>query len=180
MSQKYLIGGAGAGGDPVAAVADANFTELYAADITLQSNIDALSASALAAGIPFNVVAQLVSTAAGTAVHIIPAASVSAGKKVYITGFRLSVYGATAWTGGTGSLINIQDTATIPIVAFRVNAAGLLGNAVIDSFADANVDCFETLLKNIGLTAAKGVDIVADANFGAGSTAYISLIGYIK
>ena len=180
MSQKYLSGGAGSGSDPVAHIVDANCTELYAADIALQANIDALAASALAAGTPFNVVAPLVSTAAGTAVHIIPSASVPAGKKVYITGFRLSVYGATAWTEGTGTLINIQDTATIPLVSFRVNAAGLTANAVVDSFADTNVDCFETILKNIGLTAAKGVDIVADANFGAGSTVYVSLSGYIK
>ena len=50
---------------------------------------------------PFSVSGVLTAAAAATAVVLLADASVPAGKKAYVTGLRLVVNGATAWTDST-------------------------------------------------------------------------------
>lgn len=162
------------GNDMLAVKLNENFAEHAASIAAAQAD----ATLALSAGTPFHAVAKLVSTTAGTAVSF--GLTVPAGKKVYLSTFRASVYGSTAWTGGTGTLVNIQDTNGTPVVGFRINAAGLTANAVIDSFGDTNVDAFIAVLQNTGFTAAKGLVLKGDNNFGEGSDLYVTISGYIK
>lgn len=179
MSRLSLTGGAGSGSDPIAAKADANFAECYAADVTLQANIDALSASALNAGIPFRVTNKITAVAAKTAVHLLPDPAVPAGKAVHISHILVNVSGSTAWSGGSGTELYIKDTATSAKTGVTIAATALTGNAVIDSFAADDVVATTFILLNTGFTAAKGIDIKADENFGAGSDIYVTIEGYI-
>lgn len=158
-------------GDLVAQVSNANFTELYAAKTTDQAAIAALQAP----GTPFNLTATLTSAAAATPSHIVPAASVTGSKKIYITAIYLKVGGGTAWTDVTATKVQLQDTAGTPIVAATFLKALLTGNAVLQGSGAS------TILAGMvdGLTAAKGLDIVGDANFAAGSTITVRVVGYI-
>jgi hypothetical protein len=169
--------------DPLASKLNKNFAETVAAD-TANSGATALAQAdatlALGAGIPFMVTNKLVSTAAGTAVHVLPDASVPAGKKVYVTGTRWNVSGSTAWTDVTATEVYLQDTATSPSRGMTVSKTALLGNAVIDSLAISGVTAATFILLNAGFTASKGLDVVADANFTAGSDLYVTVWGYIK
>jgi hypothetical protein len=128
--------------------------------------------------LPFSVSATLTSALAGTVVHIIPVASVPAGKKVYVTDFIIVVNGATAWSDATATLVKIQDTAASPVVGATFAKAGLTGNALIGK-TSASVVLAAPILLGSGFTASKGLDIVGDANFAAGSNIVATVTGYI-
>jgi hypothetical protein len=125
------------------------------------------------------VTADLTAAAAGTAVHLIPASQVPAGKKVYIVDFLLNVGGATAWTDATATIVKLQDTAASPVVAATIAKAQLTGNANLAKLS-TGVTLGAPVLTGAGLTAAKGLDIVADAVFGAGSTIHATVVAVIK
>jgi hypothetical protein len=161
---------------------NANFAELTAADETLDEDVQTAqddATLALSAGIPFMVTGKLVASTAGTAVHLVPAASVPAGKKIHIRSFLLNVSGSTAWTDSTATKVILQDTAASPVLAFDIAKAVLTTNKVIDSFGATSVTAYAPVLTGAGLTAAKGLDIKADANFAAGSDIYVTVSGYI-
>jgi hypothetical protein len=165
-------------GDNVASICDSNFDELYAADVVLTSAVATAQGAgtlALSAGTPFMVTANLTSAAAGTAVHILPAATVGAAKKAYGSRVAILVNGATAWTDITGTVVQIQDTNGTPVVGATWLKALLIGNAVL---TDALASTLGPAMVN-GFTTAKGIDIVADANFAAGSTINVRIWGYI-
>jgi PPE-repeat protein len=150
--------------DRIGRICDNNFSELYAA-----------STLALGAGTPFRQSVQLTAAAAATPVHIVPDANVGASQKVYVTDVYLKVGGATAWTDATATKIQIQDTAGTPIVGMTWLKALLTGNAVV---SNANASTMLAAMVD-GFTAAKGIDLVADAVFGAGSTITMLVCGYI-
>jgi len=183
MAREILNGGAGSGSDPIAIKADLNFAELYQADITLQENIDnehSLITGLSGAGKPFMYTAKLTAIAAGTAVPLVPEAIVPTLEKIYLAGFRANVSGATAWSDITATQVVVADTATLPVSGLTIAKAGLTGNAVIDSYANANTVVGNAILLNTGFTAGKGLSVKADANFGAGSDLYVTVWGYIK
>lgn len=151
--------------------------DLAAALDTAEGAIDALEAvNALAGGTPFIRTATLTALAAGTAVHALAAADVGAGFKAFITGFKAVVSGGTAWSGGTGTKVAIQDTNGTPVVGAEIAVAGLTGASVIAE-GHANVTLKAALAS--GFTAAKGIDIKADNNFGAGSDLVVTITGFI-
>jgi len=124
-------------------------------------------------------VANLTAAAAGTAVHVIPAAQVPAGKKFYLLGFLLSVGGTTAWTDTTATVVKLQDTAASPVVAASVAKAQLTSQAQL-GLLSTGVTLGTEVRTGVGLTAAKGLDVVGDAVFAAGSTITVTAFGIIK
>ena len=128
--------------------------------------------------LPFSVSATLTAAAAATPVHIVPVASVPAGMSAYVTDVLLVVNGATPWTDITATLVKVQDTAGSPVVGITVGKAALLANAKIGKENAACVLAAPVLL-GTGFTAANGLDIVADANFAAGSDIVATVTGYI-
>jgi hypothetical protein len=122
---------------------------------------------------------DLTAAAAATPVNIIPASQVPAGKKIYITGFLLNVGGATAWTDTTATIVKLQDTAASPVVAATAAKAQLTGNAALGPNS-TGITLGAPILTGAGLTAAKGLDIVADAVFAAGSTIHATVNAIIK
>jgi len=129
-----------------------------------------------APGVPFYARATLTAAAAGAAVHIVPVASVPAGKKILPLDIVLNVSGGTAWTDATATIVKIQDTAGTPVVAATYAKAGLTANAVLGKMG-ANITTGVPIKTGVGLTADKGLDIVADANFGARSDIIVSVFG---
>jgi hypothetical protein len=158
MSGKTVLND-GDSGSTIRAALNAMLTELYGA-------------------LPFRATATLTSALAATPVHLVPAASVPAGKKVYLTGFLLFVNGAVSWIDATATLVKLQDTATVPVVAATFAKAGLTGNAQIDP-PSASVVRAAPVLLGAGLTDAKGLDLVADGNFASGSDIVVTVTGYI-
>lgn len=124
-------------------------------------------------------VATLTAAAAATPVHVIPDAQVPAGKKFYLLGFLLSVGGATAWTDTTATIVTLQDTATVPVVAATFAKAQLTSQAQLGPLS-GGVTLSTAVRTGVGLTAAKGLDIAGDAIFAAGSDITVTAFGIIK
>jgi hypothetical protein len=150
--------------DRVSRITDGNMS-------AIQSELAALGA----AGYAFRSTVTLTSAAAGTPVNVVPAASVGASQKVYITAVFLKVGGATAWTDSTGTKVQLQDTAGTPLVGMTWLKALLTGNAVL-----SNAQASTILVSMVdGFTVGKGLDFVADHDFAAGSTITITVHGYV-
>jgi hypothetical protein len=126
----------------------------------------------------FRTTVTLTAAAAGTAVHIVAAADVGALEKVFIMDFLLSVGGATAWSDSTGTIVTLQDTAGSPVVAATFAKAQLTGNAQLGKHS-TGVTLGTPIRTGVGLTADKGLDIIADSNFDAGSDISITVWGFI-
>jgi hypothetical protein len=148
----------------------------------LSSSVSALSAkidaAANLAGKPFRKTVTLTSAAGATPVHVLTAAEVGAGNKVFIDDFDISVNGTVAWTDTTGTVVNIQDTADTPVVAAAIAKAQLTSQAQLGKHS-TGVTLGTAIRTGVGLTAAKGLDVAADHNFAAGSDMTITIVGFI-
>ncbi|MDD5303043.1 MAG: hypothetical protein PHS14_08020 [Elusimicrobia bacterium] len=141
-----------------------------------EDDIDDLEAVAAIGGKPFIKTVSLAALSAGTAVAVLTEEEVGAGNKAFVTGFKATVGGGTAWSGGTGTKVVIQDTAASPIPGAEIAVAALTGNAVLsENSADVTL---KAALAN-GFTTAKGVNLKADNNFGAGSALAVTIVGFI-
>ena len=127
--------------------------------------------------LPFSITSTLTSAAAATPVHIVTDAQVPASQKVYITEILLTVNGGTAWADATGTIVKIQDTAAVAGVTFA--KANLTGNVLLSKMS-AGVTLAPAVLLGAGFTVAKGIDLVADHNFAAGSDIVVTVSGYIS
>lgn len=124
-------------------------------------------------------VATLTAIAAGTAVPVIADALVPAGKKLYLLGALLSVGGTTAWTDATATVVRLQDTAGSPVTAVTAAKAQLTSQAQL-VFLSTGVTLATPVRTGVGLTAAKGLSVIGDANFTAGSDITVTAFGIIK
>ncbi len=148
---------------------------IIASDVaTLQGIVEGITAKS---GVWFKRTATLTSAAAGTAVHVLTDADVGS-KTAYIMGAILKVDGSTAWTDSTGTIVKIQDTADTPVVGLTYGKAELKGNAVL-VLGSTGVTIGDAVAEGTGFTAAKGLDIIADANFAAGDNIKITVFGYL-
>jgi hypothetical protein len=129
-------------------------------------------------GVFFKRTATLTATGAATPVELLAAADVGTGRTAYVLGIIAKVNGGTAWTGGTGTIVTIQDDAGTPVIGVTIAAAGLIGNAFID-LSEANTTVGDAVALGTGFTAEKGLDVAGDAAFGAGSDLEVTVFGYI-
>jgi len=128
------------------------------------------------AGKRFHELATLTSAAAATPVSLIPAADVESGEKVYVEGFLLSVNGTTAWAT-TGTEVWLRDRHGTPVKGAIVAVAQLTANAQL-GFLSTGVTLHADVRTGVGLTG--GLEIVGDANFGAGDDITIQVWGQIE
>ncbi|OPZ40140.1 MAG: hypothetical protein BWY95_02765 [Bacteroidetes bacterium ADurb.BinA104] len=148
---------------------------IVASDVaTLQGIVEGITAKS---GVWFKRTATLTSAAAGTAVHVLTDADVGS-KTAYIMGAILKVDGATAWTDDNAAIVKIQDTNGTPVVGLTYAKAQLTGNAVL-VLGSTGVTIGDAVAEGSGFTAAKGLDIIADANFAAGDNIKITIFGYL-
>ena len=119
----------------------------------------------------------LTAAAAATPVHVVPAASVPSGKSVYLLGFIANVRGATPWTDSTGTKVILQDTNGTPVEFYEIAKAALTASASVNMFT-ANVTAEAGITGGIGGTVNKGLDVVADHNFAAGSDLGLYVVGF--
>ena len=127
------------------------------------------------AGIPFRKTATLTSAAAGAAVHVLTDEDVGS-KTAYLLGAILKVDGETAWTDGTGTIVKIQDTADMVGLTY---AKEQLTDSAVLVLGSTGVTIGDAVAEGSGFTAAKGLDIIADANFAAGDNIKITIYGYM-
>jgi hypothetical protein len=169
-------------GDNLSKDLNANFTEVALSAQTAQDTADVAEGKAnqaLLAGIPFMRTVTMTAAQSAAGVVIVPDSVVPTLSKVYVTGFRLNVTGATAWTDSTATLVRIRDNAGSPATGITFAKAALTGNRVIDSLDTTNVTGAAPLLTNAGFTAGYGIKIIGDAVFANGSTISIMVAGYI-
>ena len=129
---------------------------------------------------PFAVTKKITAAAAGTVVHLLQdsdVAAVGASAKAYLTGFTMVVDGATPWTDVTATELLLQDTAGN--VFATAAKAGLTANAVLRP-GSGSVVLGEALIRGSGSAVGKGIDLIGDANFTAGSDVYVTVTGYIQ
>jgi hypothetical protein len=129
-------------------------------------------------GMPFRRTVTLTQAAATTPVEIIADAEVGAGKCVYITGMYSNVNGATGWSG-TGSNVIVRDTAASPVAAITLAKATALAANAQAAFLTTGVTLGDGIKDGTGMTAAKGLEIVGDGAFSAGSDLIVTLVGFI-
>jgi hypothetical protein len=129
------------------------------------------------AGKPFFKVATLTSAAAATPVDILTDVQVDTGT-VFITDFLLNVNGGTAWTDTTGTVVTVQDTNGTPVVGITAAKAQLTGNAILDLLS-TGITLGDAIIDGTGFTATKGLQIVADSDFDAGSDIIVTVSGYV-
>lgn len=148
---------------------------IVASDVaTLQGIVEGVTAES---GVWFKRTATLTSAAAGTAVPVLTDADVGS-KTAYIMGAFLKVDGATAWTDADGTVVTVQDTADIPVVGLTYAKANLTGNAVLAP-GMTGVTIGDPIAEGAGFTATKGISVVADSNFDAGSDIKVTIFGYL-
>jgi len=128
-------------------------------------------------GIPFHKVVTLTSALGDTPVDIVADAEVDDGKKVYLQGFILRVDGAVVWGGGIAN-VKIQDKNPTPVDLVTDLVADLIANAVV-MHDGANVTLEDAFTKGTGITAGRGIHVVADAA-GTGSDLIVQAWGVIK
>jgi hypothetical protein len=126
----------------------------------------------------FKRTATLTSAAAATAVNLLTAADVGT-KTAYVMGAFVKVNGATAWTDTTATIVKVQDTAGTPVVGATVAKAGLTASACL-TLGSSSITLGAPISNGTGFTAAKGIDVVADAVFAAGSDLVVTIFGYIE
>lgn len=126
---------------------------------------------------PFHAKATLTSAAAATPVSLVPDAAVPAGKKCYLTGFLMTVDGATVWA--TTANVKIQDTNGTPVDFATVLVALLTNAARVGCEPKTNLTLEDAFALGTGGTAAKGLQVVGDAN-GTGSDLVVQVWGVIK
>jgi hypothetical protein len=129
-----------------------------------------------ASDVPFVRTCTLTSAAAVTPIHCLAAADVGAAQKAYVTYWHLKVNGSTAWA--TTATCTIQDTAGSPVVFETLAVAAMTANAFVQA-ATANVTHSAAFSLGTGGTAAKGLDVVCNAN-GTGSDAVFTISGFMK
>lgn len=128
-------------------------------------------------GIPFRKTVKLTSADATTAVEIIADAAVGTGKCVYITSLYANVNGNDDWAG-TGTVVKVQDTAASPVAAITFAKAQLTANAQL-MFGSTGVTLGDGIKDGTGMTATKGIEIVGDGAFSAGSDLIVTITGFI-
>ncbi len=135
---------------------------------------DGLSAD----GVPFRKTVTLTAALGTTPVDIIAAAAVGTGKKVFITDFLVNVNGAVAWSGD-GNNVVIRDKAGSPVAGITIAKAGLTNAALIGKHTSSNVTLGNAVKQGEGFTEEKGIEVVADGAFSAGSDLIITVVGFI-
>ncbi len=128
-------------------------------------------------GIPFRKTVKLTSALATTPVEIIADADVGAGKCVYINSLYANVNGSDAWVGD-GTAVTVQDTATTPVAAITFARAQLTANAQL-MFGSTGVTLGDGIKDGTGMTPAKGIEIVGNDAFSAGSDLIVTITGFI-
>ena len=129
------------------------------------------------AGERFQVTGTLTSAAAATAVTLLADSVVGTGRKVYITDWFVSVSAATAWTDITATIVSIKDNAAVSAIIFA--KAGLTDKAMLYP-GSANTTYGTMIPGQSGLTSGRGLNVVADAVFAAGSDLKVTVMGFIK
>jgi hypothetical protein len=129
-----------------------------------------------AGGVAFRKTVTLAPAAAATGTVILADTDVGASHTVFITDILVNVGGATAWTDVTATIVKIQDTSAV--VGVTIAKAGLTANAALFKNT-ANVTLGAPILTGVGFTLGKGIKVVGDALFSAGSTLNVTVVGFL-
>jgi hypothetical protein len=125
--------------------------------------------------IAFTRTRTITSAAAAVPINVIAESEVPAGKKVYVTGVIGRVNGATVWA--TTATVKLQDTNGTPVDFMTFAVAALTANARVFP-GTANVTTEDAMANGTGGTAAKGLQLVGNAN-GTGSDLILTVTGFI-
>lgn len=128
------------------------------------------------AGNNFTIEATLTNAESATGKLLFATAKLPSGKKIYVDSFAVLVNGGTAWTDVTATIVKLQDLNGTPVVFATIAKAGLTGNAVLFPNT-ANVTLGAGFWS--GGTADKGLTVIADAAFAAGSTLAVRVTGHL-
>ena len=119
---------------------------------------------------------KISATSAGTLVQLIADAVLAAvsGARFHLEGFKIQNIGATAWSGGSGTVLYIKDSSNVLYATIAVSA--LTANCVVYPNS-TGVTLNANYTDDVGATLAKGMKVIADANFGAGSDLVVDIWG---
>ena len=129
----------------------------------------------ISAGTWFKKTVTLTSEAAATAVSLLSDEDVGTGT-AFIMGAFVKVNGAVAWTDDTATKVTVQDTEDV--AGLTIAKAGLTANAFL-TIGTANITVGDPIALGAGFTATKGIEVVADAVFAAGSDLEVTIVGYV-
>lgn len=152
---------------------ESNSQNGVALEVNFDTSIISENALIMPYGTPFRVTGTLTSAAAATPITLLADAAVGVGKKVYVQNVLAKVNGGTLWA--TTATVVVQDSAAVAGVTYAV--AGLTANALL-LLNTANVTVANPVALGTGFTAAKGLQLVGNAN-GTGSDLVVTVTGFI-
>ena len=101
-------------------------------------------------------------------------AKIPTGKHVYVDDISVTVNGGTAWTDTTGTKVELQDTANVVFAGLA--KAQMTGNAI---FYRGTSGLTVGAGFWAGGTANKGLQLLADHSFAAGSTLTVRIRAHL-
>lgn len=128
--------------------------------------------------IPFYGIVTLVKGVANVPVYIITDEQVGEGRQAFVTGMQFINSGATAWTDTTATKVTIEDSNGDDVTA--IAKAGITASVIINAIGGTNQTLGAKQIAGAGMTAGKGIRVVADAVFVAGTDLKIAVWGFIK
>jgi hypothetical protein len=116
---------------------------------------------------------------AATRVHVLAQDELAETQTAYPLHFFMVLSGETLWSGGTGTRIFLVDSGTDLVYRFaETDPRTIAPGAYITPESDG-VTLEAEFTRSLGGRAGKGIDIVADGNFEAGSELSVTVYGYI-
>jgi hypothetical protein len=127
-------------------------------------------------GTAFCITGKISAISAATPVVLIPDGDVGSARKVIVSGVLVCVDGSTSWSGAVATKLSIVSSTTELASVLKAN---LLANAKKD-LSSTEVVIGSAIVQGFGGPLGKGISIVGDANFDAGSDIYVTISGVIR
>lgn len=147
---------------------------------TLKANLASLAGEEAGGKEFFSATARLTAAAAGSRVHLLGEDKIPLGKTVHPLGFMMVLDGETAWSGEPGTTVYLADSGTDSIYRFAGIPAQLLTSGVFVSPTLEGVILEAEFGMALGCREGKGIDLVADGDFTAGSDLVATVFGYLE
>lgn len=149
--------------------------------LSQDATVDSNNAVSFSYGQPFHVSVSVgtIAVGLGQGVTLLANGSVTAGRRVYVTGFSIAT-GATAWDATGAGIISIQDSVGTSFLSW--GTAIMTANAfALNSAGSVNVIYYSPFYSATGGTVSKGLRVYSTGSVTVGgNTATVSVWGFIK
>jgi hypothetical protein len=153
---------------------------LWSAVDTLQASLASLNQEEAGGKEFFSATGRITAAAAGSHAHLLGEEKIPLGKTAHPLGFMMVLDGETAWSGEPGTTLYLADSGIDSIYRFASVPAQLITAGSYISPTLDGVTLEAEFGMALGCREGKGIDLVADGNFTAGSDLVATVFGYLE